>query len=113
MSIRTDKVAGEVQQSLARLFQTDFQDITDGLITVTKVRMAADLKSGRVYVSLLGGSQAPERVMKTIENETPHLRAALARMVRMKFVPDLHFYYDDTQQEVARVEEIFRKIHEE
>jgi ribosome-binding factor A len=111
MSIRTDKVAGEVQQSLARLFQTDFQDLSDGLITVTKVRMAADLKSGRVYVSLLGGTQAPDKVLKAIQTETPHLRAALARMVRMKFVPDLHFYYDDTQEEVARVEEIFRKIN--
>jgi len=111
MSIRTDKVAGEVQQSLARLFQTDFQDLSDGLITVTKVRMAADLKSGRVYVSLLGGTQVPEKVLKAIQAETPRLRAALARLVRMKFVPDLHFYYDDTQEEVARVEEIFRKIN--
>jgi ribosome-binding factor A len=113
MSIRTDKVAGEVQQSLARLFQTDFQDLSDGLITVTKVRMAADLKSGRVYVSLLGGTQVPEKVLKAIQAETPRLRAALARLVRMKFVPDLHFYYDDTQEEVARVEEIFRKINQE
>ena len=46
MSIRTERVAGEIQQALARLFQTEFGNVTDSLITVTKVRMAPDLKSG-------------------------------------------------------------------
>ncbi len=110
MSIRTERVAGEVQQALAHAFQTDFSDLTDGLITVTKVRMAPDLRSGRVYISLLGGSQRAEMVLERVKAETPHLRASVAKQVRLRFVPELYFYFDDTQEEVARVEEIFRKI---
>lgn len=110
MSIRTERVAGEVQQALARAFQTDFSSITDGLITVTKVRMAPDLRSARVYISLLGGTQPSEKTLDKIKVETPHLRSALARAVRLRFVPELYFYFDDTQEEVARVEEIFRQI---
>jgi ribosome-binding factor A len=113
MSIRTERVAGEIQQALGRLFQTDFSSLSDGMLTVTKVRMAADLKSGRVYVSILGGTLKHDAVLKAIKAETPRVRAALARLVRMKFVPDLHFYIDDTQEEVARVEEIFRRIGKE
>ncbi len=56
MSIRTERVAGEVQQALAHALQTDFSSLTDSLITITKVRMAPDLRSARVYVSLLGGT---------------------------------------------------------
>ncbi|HEY3874363.1 MAG TPA: 30S ribosome-binding factor RbfA [Candidatus Kapabacteria bacterium] len=110
MSIRTERVAGEVQQALARAFQTDFSSLTDSLITITKVRMAPDLRSARVYISLLGGTQPAERTLDKVKAETPHLRSAVAKAVRLRYVPELFFYLDDTQEEVARVEEIFRKI---
>ncbi|HET6400225.1 MAG TPA: 30S ribosome-binding factor RbfA [Candidatus Kapabacteria bacterium] len=113
MSIRTERVAGEVQQALARALQTDFSDLSDGLITVTKVRMSPDLRSGRVYISLLGGTRAPERTLEKIKAETPRLRAAIAKAIRLRYVPELHFYLDDTQQEVARVETILKQIGEE
>lgn len=113
MSIRTERVAGEVQQALAHLFQTDFADLSDGLITVTKVRMSPDLRNGRVYVSLLGGSRPAEKTLEAIEAEVPHIRHAITKAVRLKFVPELHFYIDDTAENVARVEEIFRKIRED
>jgi ribosome-binding factor A len=113
MSIRTERVAGEIQAALARALQSDFSDLSDGLITVTKVRMSPDLRSGRVYISLLGGTKPGEKTLEAIKKETPHIRSAVAKAVRMKYVPELHFYLDDTQEEVAHVEEIFRKIREE
>lgn len=113
MSIRTERVAGEVQQSIARLFQTEFTDLTDGMITVTKVRMAPDLKSGRIYLSVLGGSIPSEQVLKDIKSIAPQIRHGLARTMKMKFNPELFYYLDDTQEEVSRVEDIFRKIREE
>lgn len=113
MSIRTERVAGEVQQALARVMQTDFSDLSDGLITVTKVRMSPDLRSGRIYISLLGGTRPPERTLEKIKTETPRLRAAIAKAIRLRYVPELHFYLDDTQAEVARVETILKQIGDE
>src|SRR5690348_7120386 len=106
MSIRTERVAGEVQQALARLFQTDFRDISDGMITVSKVKMSPDLKSGRVYLSVFGGELGGQGTVNAAKLATPQIRAALARMVRMRYVPELFFYVDDTQEEVSRVEAI-------
>ena len=113
MSIRTERVAGEIHQSLARLLQTDFRDLSDGMMPVTKVRLSPDLRNGRVYVSVLGGTKGPERTIQAITAETPHIRAAMAKMVRLRFVPELRFYVDDTQAEVARVEDIFKRINAE
>ncbi len=113
MSIRTERVAGEVQQALAHALQTEYSDLSDGLITVTKVRMSPDLRSGRVYISLLGGTRAPERTLERIKAETPRLRSAIAKAIRLRYVPELHFYLDDTQAEVARVETILKQIGEE
>lgn len=113
MSIRTERVAGEVQQALARALQQDFSDLSDGLLTITKVRMSPDLRSGRVYVSVLGGTKSHEKTLDKIKAETPHLRAAIGRAIRLRYVPELHFYLDDTQEEVARVESIFKQIDQE
>ena len=110
MSIRTERVAGEVQQALARLFQTDFRDITDGMITVSKVKMSPDLRSARVYLSIFGGQLGAAGTLNAAKQSMPQIRAGLARQVRMRYVPELFFYIDDTQDEVARVEEILRKI---
>jgi ribosome-binding factor A len=112
MSIRTERVAGEVQQALARALQTDFSSLTDSLITVTKVRMAPDLRSARVYVSLLGGTGPGAKALEKIKEEAPHLRAAVARAIRLRYAPELFFYLDDTQEEVAHIEEIFKRIGE-
>jgi ribosome-binding factor A len=112
MSIRTERVAGEVQQALARALQTDFSSLTDSLITITKVRMAPDLRSARVYVSLLGGTGSGAKALEKIKEEAPHLRAAVAHAIRLRYAPELFFYLDDTQEEVAHIEEIFKKIGE-
>lgn len=113
MSIRTERVAGEVQQALARLFQTDFHDITDGMLTVSKVKVSPDLRSARVYLSVFGGALGGAGTVNSAKAATPQLRAALARQVRMRYVPELFFYLDDTQEEVARVEEILKRINRE
>jgi ribosome-binding factor A len=113
MSIRTERVAGEVQQAIARLFQQDFSDVSDGMITVTKVRMAPDLKSGRVYLSILGGELPGAETLKRIKAAAPQIRYALAKAINMKFSPELFYYLDDTAEEVSTIEDIFRKIREE
>jgi ribosome-binding factor A len=113
MSIRTDRVAGEIQQALGLLFQREFSDLSDGLLTVTKVRMSPDLKNGRVYLSILGGTRAHDKTLKMIQDAQPQIRHGLAKQVRVKYVPELRFYLDDTQENVAHIEDIFKRIREE
>jgi ribosome-binding factor A len=113
MSIRTERVAGEVQQAIARLFQQEFTDLSDGMVTVTKVRMAPDLKSGRVYLSILGGEMPGPETLKRIKAAAPQIRYSLAKAINMKFSPELFYYLDDTAEEVSTIEDIFRKIREE
>ena len=110
MSIRTEKVAGEIQRAIAKSLQNDLSDLNDGLLTVTKVRMSPDLRSGRVYLSILGSVHKPEDVLKRIKDQAYRIRMAVGREVRLKFTPELFYYIDDTMEEVAHIEDIFRQI---
>ena len=113
MSIRTERVAGEIQKILSNLFQRDFSHLTDGLLTVTGVRMSPDLRSGRVYISIIGGNKGNENVLQNIKAESPRIRSAMGRSLRLRHTPELFFYLDDTQEEVSRIEALFKKIHEQ
>ena len=113
MSIRTERVAGEIQKILSNLIQRDFSHLSNGMITVTMVRMSPDLRSCRVYLSILGGTMENEDTLKVMKAEAPHIRSAMGRSLTLRHTPELFFYLDDTQEEVSRIEELFKKIHEQ
>jgi ribosome-binding factor A len=113
MSVRTERVSGEIKKALSAALLADHSGLTDSLITITQVRMSPDLRSGRVYVSLLGGTDDPEQVLTSLQTIAPRLRSAVGRAVRLKVTPELFWYLDDTEQEAQKIEEIFKKIRSE
>ncbi len=113
MSVRTERVAGEIKKALSAALLLDYPDLTDGLITITQVRMSPDLRSGRVYVSIMGGTSNPQHVLSDLQEVAPRLRGAVGRAVRLKFTPELFWYIDDTEEEAQKIEEIFKKIRSE
>jgi ribosome-binding factor A len=54
-----------------------------------------------------------EYALKAIKADAPHIRSAMGRSLRLRHTPELFFYLDDTQEEVSRMEELFKKIHEQ
>lgn len=112
MSVRTERVAGEIQQKLAGLFQKEFTELYTGLLTVTICRVSPDLHTCKVYISILGSLKPKEKIVKDIQREAPHIRAALARAMRMRHTPELFFYLDDTQDEVERINHLFKQLND-
>src|SRR5436305_11238023 len=106
MSIRTERVAGEIQKILSNLFQRDFSHFSDGLLTITGVRMSPDLRSGKVYISIIGGKKGNENILEEIKSEAPRIRSAMGRSLRLRHTPELFFYLDNTQEEVSHIEEL-------
>lgn len=75
-------------------------------VTVTEVRVNADMRHATVFVEPLGGENADE-VVKALNKHAKFVRGHLGRMVDMRFTPDLHFRHDDTFNEAARMAKLF------
>lgn len=111
MSIRTERVAGEIQKALAGPLQRIAEEISAGFITVTEVRMSADLQVARVYLSVFGGERSSGDVLEHIEKEEAgRLRRHIARSVRMRYVPQLRFYIDDSLDRAQRINAILDSV---
>jgi ribosome-binding factor A len=70
---------------------------------VTSVETSPDLRSARVYVSVLGTTEERDATLAGLRSSHGVLQAAIARRMRIKRTPTLTFHYDETVERAARV----------
>ena len=76
-----------------------------GMVTITGVDVAADLRQATVYYAALGREDDANEALRSA---APHLRAVLGRQVRLKYLPRLDFSSIPAIEHGQRVEEIIR-----
>ncbi len=101
-----EEVRALISSALMRgdLYIPDF----DGtMITITEVRMSIDLRHAFAFVMPLGGENM-DTTLETLKQIAPLLRSHLAKSMRLRAAPILHFEPDLTFDEVDRLERLFR-----
>ena len=77
------------------------------VVTIPEVRMSPDLRLATVFVMPLGG-KGGDVVVAALTRNKKFIRGCVAKEVNLKFAPDLRFHYDDTFDEVSRIDSIMR-----
>lgn len=94
---RGARVADLIQKSLAQLLLEDMSDERFRLVTVTSVDISRDLSYAKVYVTVL--SDEEEKIKHTVmalNRAAKGLRYHLAKMVKLRIVPELKFVFDES-----------------
>ena len=97
---RIDEVMREV---IGSAIASELEDPRIGFVTVTSVQTSPDLRSARVYVSVLGDEDEREATLAALRSSHGVLQAAIARGARMKYTPKLTFHYDQGPARTARL----------
>ena len=111
-SPRVTKVQKLAREVLGELIQ-NLKDPRVGFATVTAVRMSADLRHARVFVSVLGSERDQASTLAGLRSATPVLRAEMGRQMRMKYLPELTFELDHGPEQAQHLEELFHRLHQE
>ena len=82
---------------------TELQDPRIGFVTVTAVETSPDLRSARVYVSVLGDEREREATLAGLRSSHGVIQATIAREIRIKRTPTLTFHYDESIERGARL----------
>ncbi len=77
-------------------------------ITVSEVRMSPDLKHAACFVMPLGGGET-KPALEGLERSAAWLGAQVARRVKLRFAPRLHFQLDRSFDEAARIDRLLRR----
>jgi len=110
-SQRQLRVAEEVRHALAAVFERgDFRDpdLANARITVTEVRASSDLRHMTAFISGLGRDVAPEQ-FAALRRASAFLRGQVAKSVRLKFAPDLHFQPDNALDYAMKMDVLMRQ----
>ena len=110
-SIRQLKFAREMQREVADILQHEVDGLESQLLNITLVKVTPDLQNVRIYLTVL-----PEKdgrlIVNLLNEEQVKIRTALARRIRnrVRVIPSLKFFYDDTVENARRIESIFDKL---
>jgi len=101
----------ELQRELAALIPTvkDPRVAEAGMISVTGVDAAADLKQAKVYVSVLDKSKEKD-ALKGLKSAAGWLRREVGRALTLRATPELFFIADDSMDKGAHILSILRSL---
>ena len=113
MTTRTNKVADLIRDEVSRLLLRDLRDPRIGFVTITGASVTPDLRSARIFVSVLGDDGAREDSLQALNHAAGFVRRELFRNLRLRHSPSVTFLLDESINRGARIEEVLREIQED
>ncbi len=109
------KIAKTIMIAVSEVFQKDFaMEFYPNLVSVGNVKITPDLQLARIYITCLPEDKI-SYVMKLIELEFSKVKYLIHQRLKNKLrkMPELEFYIDDTLIEQQKVNNLFNKVQEE
>src|SRR4030065_874512 len=107
---RSDKVGDQMRGEISEILLRELKDPRIGFVTITKVAVSDDLRTAKVYYSVFGGEQEKEDSYKGLESATGYIKRELGRRIRLKYMPEITFMFDDSLECGEHIEELWRDV---
>lgn len=105
---RSARVSDQMRQEVSDILRRKIKDPRIGFVTVTEVVLSDDLRNAKIFVSTYGENR--DETLKGLESASAFIRAELGRRIRLRFVPEIIFRYDDTAERGAHIMDLMHKI---
>jgi len=112
LSTRIQKIAEFMKEELSLIFLLKVQDPELGMLTITSVKVTPDAKNAKIYISIFEKEGRAAKIAK-LNSIKGYIKGQLStKMSHLRKMPDIDFYLDDTLDYVEKMENLFKKIHE-
>jgi ribosome-binding factor A len=105
-----------VDEALREVIAATVSELSDprlGFVTVTGVDASADLRTAKVFVSVLGDSTERDATLEALRSSHGVIQARIAAETRMRRTPTLTFHYDDTIAKGVRISHLLDEDEED
>src|SRR5690242_6373455 len=105
--VKQKKVASLIQQELSDIFlKENLSMVKGGMVTISAVEVSPDLGIAKVYLSLFQ-IREPKVFLEEMKEHAHELRRQLGNRIKhqVRRIPELHFYHDETLDNVFKLEE--------
>jgi ribosome-binding factor A len=110
MSRRIERVNELVRREISEIIRRGFGVAEFGLITVTGVEISPDLKTGKIFVSVIGTEKQQSHAVHALAHRRGEIQGELSRAVILKYTPRLEFVLDQTGARADRIERLINEL---
>lgn len=94
-SVKNTRINAEVQRELSTLIREECKDPRiHPMTSVVAAEVAPDLKTAKIYISVLGDEDAVQNTLRGLKSAASHLRSKLAKSLNLRNTPELIFVGD-------------------
>jgi ribosome-binding factor A len=105
-------MALQIQQEIGMMLFRNVKDRRIGLVTVTGVELSPDLRHARVFITAMGGEKEKKESLEALNHASGWIRHELGQRIRMKFLPEIVFRADNSQEYGERIDRLLDEIRE-
>ncbi|MDO4633400.1 MAG: 30S ribosome-binding factor RbfA [Eubacteriales bacterium] len=106
-SIKNTRINSEVQRELANIIRGEIKDPRiHPLTSVVAVEVAPDLKTCKVYISVLGDEEAQAKTLEGLRSAVGYIRRQLAHTLNLRNTPELRFVMDQSIEYGVRMSKL-------
>jgi len=111
MSRRTDRINEQLREEISMLLTRSIKDPRlNGIISITRVISSGDLRSAKVYISVMGNLQTKRDALAGIQSAASFLRRELRDRINMKHTPFLTYDLDDSLEEADQLLRLMNQV---
>ena len=110
---RTGRTADALKEEIAQIVGYELEDPRLTAVTVTDVRLSADKRAARVYVTIAGDEAEHKSALAALKHAAPYVRKQLGLSLNLPRTPEIHFVRDRIEEEGERVDHLLQEIEQE
>ena len=110
MTTRQEKLVGVLKEEVSEILRREIKDPRLGFFTVIDAEITSDLQHAKVFVSIMGTEEERKQSMEVLKHAQHFVRQEFGKRVRMKVLPDIQFYPDETVDKAVRMLELLEEI---
>lgn len=99
----------KIQHVLAELFSQEAEIPTEYFISITRIDCAPDLRTAKVFVSILPFDKSEEGLDWLINNRKT-IQGLFGKKIKIKYTPILKFIIDDSEQKADEIYSIMDNL---
>lgn len=110
MTRRTQQVGEMLREEVDDIIRREVKDPRIGFFSITRVDVPTDLRTARIYVSVLGSEEERASTLDALRQASMFIRHHLKPRLRMRQVPMLEFTDDRSMAYAAEISEALAEV---
>ncbi len=98
-----------LREAMAQVFAERIEFPLGSFVTVLRAKMTANTAHANFTLSVMPVSME-EDVLKVLEQNMHELKDHLAKHLRLRRIPKLHFSFDHTEEKASHIEELINSL---